>query len=157
MNKLTRTVLAFTAMLTSSSLYGETVNEDWVSFDAGNMVVNIDKTGYGIGVHKSEDGSLLVELVDKNEDGVIDLLRYLVLTKSGEKKYQVEDFEMDGVLDQRVVFEEGKLKHIEIPYKGNWKKTHHENGKHYIIVSGKTIPLEYEAGILRVFAHNKAN
>ncbi len=124
--------------------------DGFISYDVAQMRINIDPTGYGIGIHKLDNFEKIVELVDKDNDGVIDLLRYAVLNQNGIKSFEVEDHEMDGVLDQRAVYENGKLMYFEIPFNGKWHKVIGNDGQNHILIEGQNIPVSYSDGVFKL-------
>jgi len=151
---LYRSLLSLLILFLGLAVKAEAGQTKWKTQEVGNMIINIDSADYGIGVLKKGVHSPLVELVDKNSDGVVDLLRYLVLDENDNKIFLVEDSEMDGILDQRTVFDGDKIKAIEVPFQGIWYTIHTQDGKHFIEVVGNTIPLEYQGGIFKVAPDN---
>ena len=62
-----------------------------------------------------------VEVLDKDNDGTIDLIRYGVFDQDDNQLYEVEDYDMDGQLDQRTTYKDNKTFSWQIWYENHWR------------------------------------
>ncbi|WP_415884560.1 hypothetical protein [Neptuniibacter sp. QD34_54] len=130
---------------------------DYRQFDQENywLVAHKDKPGFAFFSSKSK---LVAQLSDSDGDGVVDLLIYSTLDEEGKQRIEYEDYGMDGEMDLRTIYPEGRTGNssYELAYLGTWYKLEGKGPNLHIKVGNQSIPVVNEEGFLSVKTHNKA-
>ena len=119
-----------------------------ISVDAADMFrVTVEKgrpgmsLGGGIGIFHGESGSPMMSFGDRDGDGRIDILDYLVLDEDGERALSVTDYELDGQPDLRIHWKEA---YFEIWHIDQWYRVAERGDRRGIFIEGKFIELRQE-------------
>ena len=133
-------IFVFIIFITSCK-EGEKHYELFSSSDQGIMVIDKNHTP-------------IVEILDVNEDGILDFIRYSFFDVSGDTVIEIEDCGMDGNAEQRWHFPTSSESYIEISYLGKWYRLHtakEEKGTPFIIFDNQELPVKRDInGCLRV-------
>lgn len=102
----------------------------------------------------NKNGESIVEVLDENNDGKVDLIRYSTLDEKGNIFTRVEDYDMNGKLDVKFTYSKNQsITKTEINYFGCWRVINNKNGNHYIQKGKNIVPLTYIKG---KFTYNKS-
>ena len=119
-----------------------------ISVDADDMFrVAVEKgrpgmsLGGGIGIFHGESGVPMMSFGDRDGDGRIDILDYLVLDEKGERALSVTDYELDGQPDIRIHWKEG---YFEIWHINQWYRVAEQDDRRGIFIEGEFIELRQE-------------
>jgi hypothetical protein len=112
-----------------------------------SLLVSPESPGFAV---LDEQSETIVELVDANQDGRPDQLRYVGRDEKGTPVLEVLDCGVDGQADVRwhlpMSQEEG---YLEVYHQGTWHKVVKAE-KPYITINGNTVTLSNRDGCLRV-------
>ena len=133
-------------------LFSMSALAEYVEFTTGQqtLITNNKEAGFLL---TNKEAEPLIEVLDKDNDGIVDLLRYTVFDSAGSAKLIVEDNDLDGHIDQK--WYKGKAEYFEIPYDGVWYRVKKSKSEKYIETTAGKLPVKLIGGILRV-THNKS-
>ena len=115
------------------------------AFEKENYILFTRKNGPDFMLSKKGERTI-IEALDTDKDGVLDVLRYDVFDKKNRYIYTVEDQDLNGSLDIRHNIGTPNLKQkgskLEINYRGCWYKVVKNKSNKPVIVVGKNeIPI----------------
>lgn len=104
-------------------------------------------------LYQKVDGTPHVAVLDSNNDGKVDLLRYSVFDEEGLELFVVEDHEMDGTLDQR--WHRVEPSYFEIQHNEKWYRVHGKAQDMHIKTKSGMVEVQLNNGKLSTSTHNK--
>ena len=125
---------------------------DRVEFRTGKQTLlsSTDEAGF---ILLTEQGNTHIEVLDKNKDGVVDLMRLSIFNSQGQEVMQVEDGNLDGVIDQR--WHKQEPSYYEVMYNGAWHTVLKAESGLYIETLNGNLSVTNDNGYLQVQTHNK--
>lgn len=151
MNKL----ITFFAIFLVNPAFGdgfEKIDDKYYAFKQDKYTLVTSKTypGFMFTNHKMKS---LVEVLDTDEDGVVDLLRYTAYAENGVDFIASEDYDMDGEINMR--WHHSEDGYMELWYLEKWHRIL-GRGKELHIVNGQwRIPVISKNGRFVAQTHNK--
>jgi hypothetical protein len=109
-----------------------------VSIERGRPGMSL---GGGIGVFDGKTGVPIISFGDRDGDGRIDILDYLVLDENGERALSVTDYEFDGQPDLRIHYKES---FFEIWHIDQWYRVTKQGEQSGIFIDGEFVALRQE-------------
>ncbi|QQX81022.1 hypothetical protein JK628_03885 [Shewanella sp. KX20019] len=110
--------------------------------DMPSVGVSLDGGGSkesGVGVFQKGTGEPYASFVDKDGDGVFDLLMYSALDRNGKRLLEVEDYGMDGQADFKLNLETGVA---SIYFEGQWYQSIAEVAKDkYFLINNEKVSI----------------
>ncbi len=105
---------------------------------AGDYVVlTRENSGSGFGYLRKSDMKILVQVLDRNRDGVPDEIIYSSLGQDSSKEVTVVDYDFDGQADERRHADSK----VEIWYENSWHEIINEDQAQSIEIEGKRRPV----------------
>ena len=89
-------------------------------------------------VQYAEDGGEILRLLDKDQNGTIDMMYQRIKEESGGDIRDVLDYDLDGQDDLKVEFDDG-IGYVW--FDGRWEKFTFEAGRWYVNVGGTQVEL----------------
>ncbi|MCL1049923.1 hypothetical protein L2755_09850 [Shewanella abyssi] len=118
--------------------------------DMPSVGVSLDAAGSkesGVGIFQKGTGQPYASFVDKDGDGVFDLLMYSALDRNGKHLLEVEDYGMDGQADFKLNLETGVA---SIYFEGQW---YHSIGKvakdKYFLINNEKVSIQVAVKTMR--------
>ena len=126
--------------------------DEFVTIEQKNYYLISSEEVSGFDFHHNKNGSL-VTVIDTNEDGEVDLLRYTAYSEDGKAVIESSDYNLDGTIDVRWHVSD---KYFEIWHLTSWHRIENGENSMYINTKKGAVPVIREDGQFKVTTHNKA-
>lgn len=125
---------------------------EWTELETGKekLISHKDQAGFLL---LTEQGNTHIEVLDKDSDGVVDLIRLSVFNEQNQEIIQVEDSNLDGIIDHRWYRQEPS--YVEMHYEGAWYKVEKSDSESYIETENGKLLLTNKNGYLQVQTDSK--
>ena len=127
-------------------------DDSYYEFEQGKYKLFASKSDSGF-LYTNQNMESVVEVLDTDKDGVVDLLRYTVYAKDGTDFITSEDYGMDGDINMR--WHHAKDDYMEVWYLEKWNRILGMKEELHIVNGEWRIPVVNTNGRFVVQTHNK--